>query len=109
MGDYSKKLYQQIENRTVALKYLLTNYEWDICSAVFTVTDRASHGFWKFRNIKGHKYEGFVDDIYIKLDEALGEILEIAGVNTDIIIMSDHGMGQLKKIIRLNKWLSDNG
>lgn len=109
MGDYCRKLNAQIDNRTAALKHLLTKHEWDICSAVYTVSDRVSHAFWKYRDIDGHKYQNFLDEIYIRLDSALAEILEIIGPETDLMIMSDHGMGPLRKIVRLNKWLSDNG
>lgn len=66
------------------------------------VLDAAQHLFFKFKypdEFNGDpvdpklvgKYGDFLDSIYRAKDKVWGEIIETAGTNTHIIVMSDHG------------------
>ena len=66
------------------------------------VIDAAQHLFLKFAwsdQFPGEidpellaKYEGFLEELYIAHDAMIGEYIKLAGPNTHIIIVSDHGV-----------------
>jgi len=49
--------------------------------------------------------KGFYQDI----DKALGEIIEVAGEDTLVMIMSDHGFGAFHRFFHVNNWLCELG
>lgn len=102
-----------IETREKTALYLLDHHTPELFNMVFTATDRAQHTLWRYMDqdhadyIPG--YEGHIQAIFERVDQALGRILERADKNTDLIIMSDHGMQRVEKSIDLNQWLRENG
>jgi len=74
--------------------------DWDFFMVVFGATDFVGHWFWGERKK--------IESVYKKADEMVGELLKYADKDTAVIIVSDHGMGKLKKYICLNTWLLKN-
>lgn len=105
------------EKRKRATLMLLENNDWDFAMAVFTSMDRLQHIFWRFINTSdnesdpGHsnKFREAIHAGYRQLDKAIGEILEKAGKDATLIIVSDHGFGPLEKLFFVNKWLEEVG
>ncbi len=73
---------------------------WNLFVAVYTITDRIQHSFWKFRepdyfddvdNISAESFGDVIDRAYIAVDKRLGEI--IRGLKEDdlLVVISDHG------------------
>ncbi len=90
--------YEVIEKRLAAVKYLLKNKKWHCFTVVFTALDRIQHTFWKYlegqcTEEEKRKYGNVIRDFYIKIDEAVGEILKIIPEETTVIVLSDHGAG----------------
>jgi predicted AlkP superfamily phosphohydrolase/phosphomutase len=51
-----------------------------------------------------------VHNVYKRLDEHIGELIQKAGENTTVFVMSDHGMGPIyHKNTHWNNWLFKNG
>lgn len=112
------KMYESIESRFRAAKYLLKNKEWDFFAVVFTSIDRVQHYFWKFINPNHPNYdpedrEGFgnaIYSIYQKLDNALNNLINDLPEDVTIFIMSDHGGGaSSNKTFYINHWLAEQG
>ncbi len=90
-----------IDSRLNAFKYLIKEKEWDILTVVFTALDRIQHTFWHFMDeehpdfdpSKASAYGDVIEDFYKRLDEVLGEILDIVPDDTNVILVSDHGAG----------------
>jgi predicted AlkP superfamily phosphohydrolase/phosphomutase len=105
------------EKRKKATLMLLENNDWDFAMVVFTSMDRFQHIFWRFIDTSGNesnlghlnKFRKVIHDGYQQLDKAIGEIIEKAGKDTTVIIVSDHGFGPLKKLFFVNKWLEEIG
>lgn len=100
------------EKRKQATVMLLKDNPWDFAMVVFTSVDRLQHLFWKFVNADddhGKKYSHVIRDGYRQVDSAIGEIIEKAGKDTTVIIVSDHGFGPLEKHFFVNKWLEEIG
>jgi len=48
-------------------------------------------------------------EYFRELDAFIGEVVESAGDDARIIVVSDHGFGPTEKVFRLNLWLSKKG
>ncbi|MDA1263804.1 MAG: alkaline phosphatase family protein [Planctomycetota bacterium] len=57
----------------------------------------------------GTTWHDVVDDLYIRMDEVLGDIRKSVGKDTTIVVMSDHGFAPYRRKFSLNTWLHDNG
>lgn len=124
--QFIESIDKMIEARTSLTLYLIEeNKDVDVLFTVFTAPDRFAHYFWHFYD-KTHpyrkneskedleKYEDTLIRIYEKLDEKLGIIVrkfekEMISKDFSIILISDHGISSLKKILHLNKFLNEKG
>jgi len=96
---------------------LLEKHKPDLFMVVFNGTDYLQHRFWRhidpehprYEAEKSGKYVKIILRYYQKIDEILGNFLEIADDKTTIIVMSDHGAGPLHKYIHVNSWLMQTG
>jgi len=91
-------------------RYLLTRQPWDFFMAVFMGADIICHFLWKqMAEARPAHLADAVQNCYRQIDAALGELIEIAGPETHLIVMSDHGFGPLERQIHLNSWLLERG
>jgi predicted AlkP superfamily phosphohydrolase/phosphomutase len=99
------------------LRYLMARDEWDFFMTVFKEPDVAMHWLWRFMD---ESHASYVTDApetvrqglkqcYRNMDAALAELLEAAGDDTILIVMSDHGSGPLEQYIHANAWLLSQG
>jgi predicted AlkP superfamily phosphohydrolase/phosphomutase/tetratricopeptide (TPR) repeat protein len=79
--------------------YLMENTEWDFTAMYFDSIDHFCHGYMKFHppQLPGvpdnlfETYKGVVEGSYIYHDMMLERAIELAGEDTHILLMSDHG------------------
>ncbi len=105
--------------RAKASLYLMESRKSDFFMTVFTGTDRLQHSLWDviFREVTDSpprsSNEQEIRDLIVKyyqtIDTYIGRFADIAGEDTNIVIISDHGFGHLKKEFYVNKWLEDLG
>ena len=107
-GDIVFEMARQVsESRQKALRYLLKRYpDWDLFIGVFTALDRLQHRLLTPAMMQA---DSRIMDYYALLDAYVGDLMELAGADTDIIIMSDHGMGPAHWIFNINDWLQEIG
>jgi len=106
-----------LEGQALVLKYLLKNKEWDFFFAVFSITDWIQHVLWKdidethplFDNKQSPAVKRRYLGIWRRVDEIIGELLKILPVETQFIIVSDHGSGPLTSVFYPNSWLEKKG
>lgn len=90
------------EKRVEVALHLMKRYEWDFFMIMIIGTDTIQHMLWNNKDLIFRYYE--------KMDELISKIIEnIEKDKTNIFIISDHGFGELKKIVHINKWLHDLG
>lgn len=115
---YLDDLKQSLEDRDKVANYLLDLEDWDLFSVIFTVTDQVQHAFWHCLpgadvpdGYEEHPacFQNAILDVYRRVDQLLGQLLERADADTTVLIMSDHGAGPLHRWVQLNKWLSQEG
>lgn len=111
-----KDLEETLQMRIKATMYLFEK-DLDFIMVVDNGTDRAAHELWRFLDPDNplfnqnelKKYGNPLLEYYKKVDEGLNVILKSIDNNTIVIIMSDHGLGPLRKFINLNALLIKEG
>jgi predicted AlkP superfamily phosphohydrolase/phosphomutase len=73
---------------------------------VFTILDRIQH---RLLVPSAMTSDSVVMDYYALLDSCVSELMEMAGPEVDVVIISDHGMGPSTWAFNLNDWLRSIG
>ncbi len=84
---------------------------------VFDITDRIQHMF--FRYLKEYSPSNEVDklpdcshvieDLYKRMDDLVGQVMDEVGDDTIVIVLSDHGFKPFRRGVNLNTWLKEHG
>ncbi len=83
----------------------------------FSSTDQNAHMFWRAMDERhpgysaevAAKFSGVLEDIYVRMDEALGKAMERLDQSTTLLVVSDHGFAPYYQSFNLNTWLLQNG
>ncbi len=112
-------LLQQIIDLTEAqyklALYCLKTKPWDLFLHVNIGVDRIHHGFWRYFDPAhrlyepGNRFESAIHDYYVMVDHYAAQLIEIAGDDTTVLVVSDHGAKRMDGGICLNEWLWRNG
>jgi predicted AlkP superfamily phosphohydrolase/phosphomutase len=111
------QLYERHRRRREVSRFLLGRESWDYFMAVFTVSDKIQHGFWRARERWLHgdtnplvqRFGPVIDQCYELLDETVGVLLAEAGDEATVLVVSDHGFGPCENEVYPNVWLRDSG
>lgn len=113
------RLLQQIIDLTEiqfkVLKHCLSTRDWQFFMHVNIGVDRIHHGFWRYHD-PGHRlhepgsgFGGVIRDYYRMIDRMAGELIELAGDNTVVMVVSDHGVTRMDGAVCINEWLWREG
>ena len=117
-GDNEESLVKGLEDlvdkRKKTSKMLLEEEEPGVFMVTFVAGDRASHWFWKHMeeehpDHEESEYRDTIKKFYREIDSAVGELIEEAGEETNIVVLSDHGFTGLEGSININNLLLDEG
>jgi predicted AlkP superfamily phosphohydrolase/phosphomutase len=116
-GFLLRVLRETFEAHAAVAKRLLTEKKWDLFWVVFTGTDKVQHFYWKFADPDHPEHDpalaaefgGAIRDFFVRADEVVGEMVALAGPDTDVLIVSDHGFGPIYEELRLENWLREEG
>lgn len=100
-------LLRGLEAQAEALPWAIQESGADCAVAVWPHVDRAQHFFWRFRGTS-HPLADAVDRVYEAMDRATAAIVE-AFPDSDVMIVSDHGAGDLKGDVNVGAWLASKG
>ncbi len=116
--DKSHLLQQIIDFTEIQFKLLkatLTTKPWDFLMHVNMGIDRIHHGFWRYHDPlhrfyePGNPFQTAIVDYYRMVDSMIGQLIELAGDDTTVLIVSDHGVKRMDGGICINEWLWQNG
>lgn len=115
--NFIQDQYRSWKNTEKIFLNLMKTKEWDLFLVVFKAPDDLGHGLWKYFDESFHKQgnEDFIESrresflgIYRLADELLSRIVtDMSEEGTHVFIVSDHGLGPLRKTIILNNWLME--
>ena len=109
------QLYEMMRKRFAAARRLAQTKPWRFFAMVVMAVDRLHHAFWRYVDPRhrlyepGNPYENVVRDFYIEMDAEIGQLLEVLGSETTVLLASDHGAKRMDGGICLNEWLIQNG
>lgn len=101
--------------RWTVARDLLTERPCDVFMMVFESTDRIHHALWHILDPRAplderdSRLRERIVDIYSEIDKGIGEIVEAAGPEATVFLMSDHGFGPLTGKFAINTWLEQEG
>ncbi|MGH2570016.1 MAG: alkaline phosphatase family protein, partial [bacterium] len=116
-GRLLSVLRQTFDRHAEIAKRLMKEEKWDLFWVVFTGTDKVQHFYWKFADPNHPAYDPLlagefgsaIRDFFVRADAVVGELVELAGPDTDVLVLSDHGFGPIYRELRLNTWLAAEG
>ncbi|MBI2964154.1 MAG: alkaline phosphatase family protein [Deltaproteobacteria bacterium] len=109
------RIHEKTRKHWTLAKHMLRTRRWDFFMIVEMGVDRIHHAFWSYCDPAHHKYvagnpwENVLRDYYRYLDREIGEVLELLGDDTIVLVVSDHGSKKMDGGICINEWLIANG
>jgi predicted AlkP superfamily phosphohydrolase/phosphomutase len=107
-----------LQKRADAAVRLIREKPWDVAIVCFTETDRIHHYFWRAidpaypdRDAPHvvHERERF-RAFYAALDRRIGDLIEAAGPDVDVLVVSDHGFdGPPRRRYHVSHWMAERG
>ena len=84
---------------------------------VFDITDRVQHMFWRYfeedhpanRGKDIHQHRQVIREMYRRMDDLVGRVIQAIDEDTLLVVMSDHGFTSFRRGVNLNSWLYENG
>jgi predicted AlkP superfamily phosphohydrolase/phosphomutase len=111
--EITEKLIDITRHQTELTKCLMQNLNWNLTVSVFDATDLIGHYFWAHLDRNHPKHDrrlaepvrDMVEEIHIELDKAIGQLIELAGKDSVVFVISDHGFGPVYYGVYINNWL----
>ena len=115
--EWLEDVFAMTERRGKAAVALMEEEARDFFMVVFRNTDEICHFYWHHmdethpRHDPGApvRYKTAIRDLYQLADQWVGRIVEAAGPEANVVVMSDHGAGPLYQDVFLNEWLWQQG
>jgi len=109
--------YGNHEDRERMLFDALEKTQQGLCACVFDTTDRVQHMFWRYleedhpaaRNVPRDQRPNVVQDLYQRMDNLIGRVMQQISDDTLLLVVSDHGFKSFARCVNLNAWLHQNG
>jgi len=112
------RLADKVTRRLELARFLLAMRRWDAFAFYFGESDTASHYLWSLYDEGSPRRPATVGEaertglvrVYEALDRAVGQLVDDAGPDAEVTIVSDHGSGgSSDKVVYLNRALAEAG
>jgi predicted AlkP superfamily phosphohydrolase/phosphomutase len=106
-----KKMFHWEKAKTEKALEILQKEEWNLFFILYFLSDFVPTIYWKYmdKTHPQHSYDevlsNAVKDAYILLDTFLGKFLSAIDENTNVVVVSDHGIGPSKMVLNINEWM----
>ncbi|MEJ1960427.1 MAG: alkaline phosphatase family protein [Gammaproteobacteria bacterium] len=110
-SDYLTLIETDVRAQTDVFAHLLATRSWDFGLVFFSHTAMCQHYFWQDMesNDPANPFRGVVESAYRALDTAVGRLIDAAGKDTNVMVVSDSGAGPLYSGVNLNTLLQNEG
>jgi predicted AlkP superfamily phosphohydrolase/phosphomutase len=90
---------------------LMEREDWSFFYTLWHMGDTLKHYFWDdmLRKTGNEARRFYIRDYYREADRHLGRLVERAGPDTHVLVLSDHGHQGVRRAVHLNGWLVRNG
>jgi len=109
------EIFEMSRKQWQAVRWLMSEHEWDYLQFVDMGLDRMHHGFWDCfdkshpQYAAGNPHEDAIPEYYRRLDEQIGGVLALLPAGTAVLVASDHGAQRLEGGFAVNEWLAREG
>ncbi len=112
-AEYLAGLLDLVRVRGEATAWLIEQDNPDFVAVHFLETDQAQHRFWQFmvgepRYEDGGDFTDAILRVFQQTERAMQQIIDAAGKDALLCVMSDHGFGPTRHQVWLNNWLVQN-
>ena len=110
-----RQIHEMTERRFRVTRHLMQTRPWDFLMHVEIGTDRIHHAFWRFldethrRHEPDSEFRDAIRDYYRLIDREIGRLMALAGDETAVLLVSDHGAKRIDGGICVNEWLLREG
>jgi predicted AlkP superfamily phosphohydrolase/phosphomutase len=112
-----REILRSVDRRLRQALALLDEGPWDLMLVHFQAADTAGHHFMRYFDADSPRHDPshpersrVIPEVYDALDSAASKLLEACGHDTDVLVVSDHGMGSASdSVCHLNRWLEEQG
>jgi predicted AlkP superfamily phosphohydrolase/phosphomutase len=115
---FLKAMDRQTELRISAYDYLEERFRPDLHFVVFMAMDQVQHLYWKHLDAdaegrtegpEGDELRGLMEKTFRRIDDFITARHASLGEDDVLLIVSDHGFGNLRRRFFLNRWLARHG
>jgi len=98
--------------------HLLEKHPADVMMFTFMSIDTVQHHFWQYMDpnhflhdpVAAKRFGSAVQEVYQRLDAAVGKFVERVPKDTTVVVVSDHGGGPTSdRVVYLNRFLAQHG
>jgi len=113
--DLLHSILEMTARQMQVVKQLIRTKPWDFFMYMNIGVDRMHHGFWRYHDpehrfhVPNSPYANVIFDYYRQMDSFIGELITLAGDDTTVMVVSDHGVTRMDGGICINEWLWHNG
>jgi predicted AlkP superfamily phosphohydrolase/phosphomutase len=116
-AEYKRQADYVLGERLDLMDYAMEEYRDGLLFFYFSSTDLQAHLFWWDSDDKhpirdpaaAKQYNDVITDLYRRMDDVVGRVVERFGDDATILVMSDHGFANFSRQFNLNTWLRDEG
>ena len=115
-SDFLESVERMVDARTTVFEALIRREQPDLFFGVYVSTDRIQHAFWEQSDhpwLDGERaswrFAHAIRRSYQQLDSALGRLIEACEEEPTVLVVSDHGFGDLEGDLYLNTLLEEMG
>ena len=115
-----RRLFEAEKKRLQLSLHLMRKFDWDLFFVVFVALDRVQHFFWHlmepnhplYDEAGAERFREAIPEMYVKMDQLVGRLLEAIDEDTYVVVMSDHGAGPFDNSVpylNLNDFFVEKG
>lgn len=116
-GAFLKQAYDIYDERKKHFIDTLKKNRNGLVVSVFDTTDRIQHMFFRYldpdhpanKNKDTEVHKNAIEQLYVRMDGLLGEVLKLLHKDDVLFVISDHGFQPFKWGVNLNSWLWREG
>lgn len=115
--EWVADLYAVARKQTETMIRFLHQEPWNLAMIVYRAVDETEAFFWHHMDethpqhdpVAAKEYGSVIFDAHRMVDEEVGKLVEAAGPETTVALVSDHGGGAFHREVFLNVWLERQG
>ncbi len=107
-----RQLIEAMKIRFEIIYDIIEKEEWDFVQLHIMETDRLLHFFYTYitdNAANSRQEQSLVNEFFMNLDAKIEKLADLLGNDCRLLVLSDHGMCEIKSEVQINLWLKQRG